>query len=327
MIPVNQVASLALFARVVHHRSFSAAAREAGLAKSAVSRRIAELEQALGVRLLHRTTRTLSLTEEGVRVHEHARALVTAADSAQQVAGLATGAVRGTLRLNATVAFAQLYLAAALTEFLALHPEVEVHLSTDNRMVDVVEGGFDVVFRTGRLTDSSLVARRLATDRLVICGTPAYLARAGIPQSPADLVQHACLHYTLVPRTGEWGFRRGGRNVEVSTRGPFSSDDGLALRQALLAGAGLASVPSMLVAEDVAAGRLQLVLEGTRRVEFGVHALTAHRAHAPPRVRALLDFLVKHFRTHGPRPIPPPGRAGPQTNVPVHGLQTPAGLR
>jgi DNA-binding transcriptional LysR family regulator len=147
MIPVDQVASLALFARVVHHHSFSAAAREAGLAKSAVSRRIAELEQALGVRLLQRTTRTLSLTEEGVRVHEHARALVTAADSAQQVAARHRRRPRH-LRLNATPAFAQLYLVRAVAEFLALYPEVEVQLTTDNRLVDVVEGGFDVVFRS-----------------------------------------------------------------------------------------------------------------------------------------------------------------------------------
>ena len=183
MIPVDQVASLALFARVVHHRSFSAAAREAGMAKSAVSRRVAELEAALRVRLLHRTTRSLSLTEEGERVHAHARALVAAADAAQEVAGLATGAVLGTLRLNATAAFSQLYLARAVSAFLALHPEVEVHLSTDDRMVDVVEGGFDVVFRIGRLVDSSLVSRRLATDRLVVCASPEYLARAGTPRA------------------------------------------------------------------------------------------------------------------------------------------------
>jgi DNA-binding transcriptional LysR family regulator len=304
MIPVDQVASLALFARVVHHRSFSAAAREAGLAKSAVSRRIAELEEALRVRLLHRTTRSLSLTEEGERVHAHARAMVDAADAAQEVAGLATGAVRGTLRLNATTAFSQLYLARAVSAFLALHPEVEVHLSTDDRMVDVVEGGFDVVFRIGRLADSTLLSRRLATDRLVVCASPEYLARAGTPRQPADLLQHSCLHYALVPRSAEWRFRQGSRTLDVSTRGPFTATDGLTLREAVLAGAGLAAVPSMLVAADVEAGRLQLVLEGARRAEFGIHALTAHRTHAPPRVRALLDFLVAHFRAHGPRPIP-----------------------
>ena len=226
MIPVDQIASLALFARVVHHRSFSAAAREAGLAKSAVSRRIAELERTLGVRLLHRTTRALSLTQEGARVHEHARALVAAADAAQDVAGIASGAVRGILRLDATVAFSQLYLTAALTRFLALHREVEVHLSTDERMVDVVEGGFDVVFRIGRLTDSGLIARRLATDRLVVCASPDYLARAGTPRVPADLLQHACLHYALVSRAAEWRFRQGGRAIEVSTRGPFTCSDG-----------------------------------------------------------------------------------------------------
>jgi DNA-binding transcriptional LysR family regulator len=304
MIPIDQVTSLALFARVVQHGSFSAAAREAGLAKSAVSRRIAELEEVLRVRLLQRTTRALSLTDEGVRVHEHARALVTAADAAQEVAGLATGAVRGTLRLNATPAFSQLYLARAVTAFLELNPEVEVHLSTDDQMVDVVEGGFDVVFRIGRLTDSSLVARRLATDRLVVCASPAYLARAGTPREPADLHRHVCLHYALVSRAAEWRFRTGGRTVEVSTRGPLSCTDGISLREAVLAGAGLAAVPSMLVAADVEAGRLQLVLEGTRRAEFGLHAVTAHRTQAPPRVRALLDFLVSHFRAHGPRPIP-----------------------
>jgi DNA-binding transcriptional LysR family regulator len=304
MIPIDQVTSLALFARVVHHGSFSAAAREVGLAKSAVSRRIAELEEVLRVRLLQRTTRALSLTDEGVKVHEQARALVAAADAAQEVAGLASGAVRGTLRLNATPAFSQLYLARAVTAFLALNPEVEVHLSTDDRMVDVVEGGFDVVFRIGRLTDSSLVARRLATDRLVVCASPAYLARAGTPREPADLHRHVCLHYALVPRSAEWRFRTGGRTVEVSTRGPLSCTDGISLREAVLAGAGLAAVPSMLVAADVEAGRLQLVLEGTRRAEFGLHALTAHRTQAPPRVRALLDFLVSHFRAQGPRPIP-----------------------
>lgn len=304
MIAVEQIASLALFARVVQHRSFSAAAREAGLAKSAVSRRIAELEQALGVRLLHRTSRRLSLTEEGVRVHEHARALVAAADAVQDVAGVASGAIRGTLRLNATAAFSQLYLTRAVVRFLAQQPEVEVQLSTDDRLVDVVEGGLDVVFRIGRLTDSSLVARRLGTDRLVVCASPEYLARAGVPQVPADLLQHTCLHYALVPRAAEWRFRTGPRTVEVSTRGTFSCTDGLTLRAAVLAGAGLAALPSMLVAEDVAAGRLQLVLEGARRAEFGVHAVTAHRTQVPPRVRALLDFLVTDFRAHGPRAIP-----------------------
>ncbi|HSP18857.1 MAG TPA: substrate binding domain-containing protein, partial [Myxococcaceae bacterium] len=216
----------------------------------------------------------------------------------------ASGAVRGTLRLNTTVAFSQLYLAGAVTRFLALHPEVEVHLSTDDRMVDVVEGGLDVVFRIGRLTDSSLVARRLGTDRLVVCASPEYLARAGTPRVPADLLQHACLHYALVPRAAEWRFRVRGRTVEVPTRGAFSCTDGLTLRAALLAGGGLAALPSMLVAQDVAAGRLQLVLEGARRAEFGVHAITAHRTQVPPRIRALLDFVATDFRAHGPVAVP-----------------------
>lgn len=317
MIPVDQIAALALFARVVHHRSFSAAAREAGLAKSAVSRKVAELERALGVRLLHRTTRTLSLTEEGARILDHARALVAAAESAHEVAGEVAATVRGTLRLNATAAFSQLYLTRALADFLALHPEVEVHLSTDDRLVDVVEGGFDVVFRIGRLTESSLVSRRLGTDRLVVCASPAYLARAGTPRTPGDLANHACLHYALVPRAAEWRFRRSGRTVDVPTRGPFSCTDGLSLREAALAGMGLVSIPSMLVTADVDEGRLEVVLDGARGGEFGIHAVTADRRHAPPRVRALLDFLGRHFPAHGPRPLPP--REGREPSRPSGG--------
>jgi DNA-binding transcriptional LysR family regulator len=143
-----------------------------------------------------------------------------------------------------------------------------------------------------------LVSRRLATDRLVICGSPDYLARRGTPASPADLVQHACLHYLLVPRALEWAFRQAGRIVEIPTRGPFSATDGLSIREAALAGIGLAVVPSFLVAADVAAGRLRLVLEGARRAEIGIHALTVHRTHAPPRVKALLGFIAGEFRSH-----------------------------
>lgn len=295
MLALDDLQSLALFARVVQHRSFSGAAREAGIAKSAVSRRVAHLEAVLGVRLLLRSTRKLSLTEEGVRVYEQCVALLAAASAAEAVAGGARDAVRGTLRVNAPVTFAQMHLAKPIARFLQEYPEVDVQLSTENRFVDVVEEGFDVVIRVGRLLDSSLHARKFATDRLVVCASPEYLARRGTPSSPTDLLGHNCLHYALVPRAGEWRFGQGAEARSIPVHGNLATSDGTVLREAALAGLGLAVLPSFMVVGDVVDGRLVLVLEGARRAEIGIHAVVAHRKHAPARVRAFLDFLVKHF--------------------------------
>ncbi|WP_394823681.1 LysR family transcriptional regulator [Pendulispora albinea] len=295
MIGLHDYPSLALFARVVHLRSFSAAAREAGIAKSAVSRRIAQLEELLGVRLLQRSTRAIAVTEEGLRVYEQCAALVAAAAAAEEVAGGAKGDVRGTLRVNAPVTFAQMYLARTLAEFLAKHPGLEVHLSTEDRIVDMVEGGFDIVIRIGRLANSTLVARKLASDRLVVCASPAYLRAHGEPSTPQDLASHECLHYGLVARADEWRFRGPQGPLAIPTRGRFVATNGTVLREAALAGAGLVVLPLFMVAREVAAGELRLVLEGTRRAAIGIYAVTVHRTHAPPKVRAFLDFAAKYF--------------------------------
>ncbi len=279
MLALDDLPSLALLARVIHHRSFSAAAREAGIAKSAVSRRIARLEDALGVRLLSRSTRTVSVTEEGLRVYEQCAVLVAAAAAAEEAAGRTSNRIRGTLRVSAPITFAQMYLARAISLFLMENTEVEVQLSADNRLIDVVEEGFDVTVRIGRLVDSSIYARKLATDRLIVCASPEYLGRAGEPESPGDLLGHNCLHYALVPLAGEWRFGRRGRGASLPVRGNFVATDGTLLREAALAGLGLAV----------------LLLEGQRRAEIGIYAVVPHRAHAPARVRAFLDFLTKHF--------------------------------
>jgi DNA-binding transcriptional LysR family regulator len=319
MLVLDDYPSLALFARVVHHRSFSAAAREAGIAKSAVSRRIARLEEALGVPLLRRSTRSLSVTDEGLRVYEHCAELVAAAAAAEEATASASGGVRGVLRVNAPVTFAQMHLARAIAGFLQRYPEVEVHLSVEDRLVDVIEGGFEVVVRIGRLTDSALTARKLASDRLVVCGSPAYLSARGRPSSPAELLGHDCLHYALVPRAAEWRFRGAGAPLSVPTRGRFISSDGTTLREAALAGAGLVVLPSFMVAGDLAEGRLELVLEGARGAPIGIYAITADRSRPPPRARAFIDFMVKYFArpdwmtgepSGGPRRTATPTTAG-----------------
>jgi DNA-binding transcriptional LysR family regulator len=292
---IEDLPSLALFARVVDLRSFSAAAREANIAKSAVSKRIAGLEARFGVRLLNRSTRALSLTEEGLRFYEHCSTVIAAARAAEESVSSANREPRGTLRVNAPITFAQMHLARALAAFADAQRDVAIDLSTEDRLVDVVEGGFDLVVRIGRPADSALAVRKLARDRLVLCASPGYLERAGTPACPEDLVRHDCLHYSLVPLSAEWRFRRGTAVLHVPVKTRFASTNGTVLREAALANAGIAVLPSFMIATDVERGRLRLVLEGARRAEISIVALYAHRERVAARTRAALDFLTRWF--------------------------------
>lgn len=292
---IDDVTSMVLFAKVVQLRSFTAAAREAGVAKSAVSKRVADLEARLGVRLLSRTTRKLALTEDGMRVYEHCAAMLAAAEGAREAVEGADERPRGKLRVNAPVALARMHLVRPIARFVEAHPDVDVELTADDRLVDVVEGGYDLVIRVSRLEPSSLVARRLASDRVVVCGAPAYLARRGRPETPSELVDHDCLHYTLVAKNREWRF--GGRRdpVSVPVRSRFGCNDGDLLRRAAIAGVGLTILPYFFVARDVLEGRLELVLEGARRGEVGIYALFPQRKQMPARAKVFLQYLVSHF--------------------------------
>ncbi len=294
--PFESVASMALFAEVVKQQSFTAAAARVGIAKSALSKRIAELEDRLGVRLLTRTTRSLRLTEEGARFYEHCAELLSAAGAAEgSVAGLGETA-RGPLRINAPVTFAEMFLVPVVASFLARHEGVELELSTENRLVDVLEGGFDLVLRIGvGLEASSLVAKKLCKDRLVVCGSPEYLERRGRPATPLELVGHNCLHYTLVGREAEWRFRGESGPLSIPVRGNLNTSDGSVLRKAALAGVGLVVLPWFMVAADVRAGRLELVIEGFRRAEIGIYAVMPSRRNVPARTRLLLEHLTRHF--------------------------------
>lgn len=296
LVPLEDLASMALFASVVQQRSFSAVARERGIAKSAVSKRVSQLEERLGVRLLVRTTRKLSLTEDGVRYYEHCAALLAAAEAAEEAIAGASTEARGKIRINAPASFTQLFLVDALAQFLARHPQIRIELTSSDALVDVVEGGYDLVVRISRLADSSLVAKRLAVDRLVVVGAPGYLDERGRPQTPVELIGHNCLHYLVVPVAGEWRFRDANRQpFVVPVHGNLECSDGIAVRQAALAGVGLAVLPLFMVARDVDEGRLELVLEGTRRAEIGIHALFASRRQLPARTKLLLDHLAAWF--------------------------------
>jgi DNA-binding transcriptional LysR family regulator len=292
---LEEIVDLALFARVVDARSMSEAARRTGIAKSAVSKRIAGLEQRLGIELLRRTTRAIHMTPEGARFYEHcAQILASARAATTEVAGAGTS-MAGVIHVSAPVTFARMHLTRAIARFQRDYPEVDIILATDDRLVDIVASGCDVVIRISRLKDASFVARRLAVDRLVVVGSPDYFEHAGRPRTPADLSQHNCMHYDLVSQSAEWRFRGADRRPLVAPRGNFTATSGDVLCEAALAGVGLAVVPYFMVARDVAAGRLELLLDDRRKAELGIFAITQSARGQPLRLRKLLAHLRRWF--------------------------------
>lgn len=294
----DDVLSLVYFARVVEARSFTRAALKLGVSKSVVSTRISTLEERLGVRLLLRTTRRLSLTADGLSLFEHAQRLVVEADEATASAAGKNSEPRGVLRVNAPATLAELYLAAPIAAYLERYPAVRVELLLADRFVDLVEEGVDVAVRvSARLRDSSLVGRKLCEDRTVVCAAPSYLARRGEPRTPAELLQHDCLHYTLLKVADEWRFRDATGSFSVPIEGRFSAASGGTLREAALAGIGLAVLPYFIVAADVRASRLLTILDEFSFVRLAVQAVYAPTRVLPANVRAFVDLLAAHFKT------------------------------
>jgi DNA-binding transcriptional LysR family regulator len=301
----EDVLAMVSFARVVEAGSFTAAARKLGVSKSVVSARVAALEDRLRVRLLHRTTRKMSLTPEGRALFERCARVVTAADDAAAALEGAGEAPRGVLRVNAPVVFAEEYLAAPLGAYLARYPDVRVELTLTDHVVDLVDEGIDVAIRiVSRLRGAGLVARKLASDHTVLCAAPAYLERRGTPREAQDLLQHDCLVYSLLKVADEWRFQEPGRRAlfTLPLEPRLSAASGAVLRQAALAGLGLAVLPSFMVVGDLAAGRLRRVVESFRGVDLGIHAVHLEARPQPRKVRAFVDLLAAHFRT------PPWGR-------------------
>ena len=295
---MDRLLAMEAFVRAADGRSFSQAARQMRLSKSVVSRQIAALEAALGARLLQRTTRTLTLTEAGRLYLERARRVLAEVEDAERSVGQLSDAPRGQLRVSAPMSFGFLHLAAAIPAFLARHPDVTIDMSLTDRFVDLVEEGFDVAVRIGRLRDSSLIARRLAPSRLVVCGSPDYLARRGVPRVPADLAAHECLHNTNIE--GQWAFATPDGGVQmVDVAGRLSANNGDALQAAAREGAGLVYLPSFIVGGDVQAGRLVSVLDEFTTTGATVNAVYPHARHLSPKVRVFVDFLAERF---GPEP-------------------------
>jgi DNA-binding transcriptional LysR family regulator len=294
---VENLADIAVFVRVVERGSFTRAADELGLSRAVVSKYLSRLEERLGARLLHRTTRRLSLTEAGAALFEASRGAIERIDEAEAAVARFQSAPRGRLRVSAPMSFGILHLAPALAEFAREHEAIAIDLRLDDRFVDLVEEGFDVAIRIGKLADSSLVARRLTTTQVVVCASPAYLDEHGEPESPEDLATHHCLIYTYSSTANVWRFTaRDGREIPVAVSGGLRANNGIALAQAAIAGHGILMSPTFYVGSDIRAGRLKAILDAYRLPEFGIYAVYPQTRHVAPKVRAFVDFLAKRFR-------------------------------
>jgi DNA-binding transcriptional LysR family regulator len=284
------------FAAVVEAGSFVRAADALQVSKTAVSRLIGDLEARLGVRLLHRTTRKLSLTVEGEVFHARCKELLAGLDEAEaEVTARADEAV-GLLRLNVPVSFGLLHLAPLWPAFMAQHPNVTLDVTLADRIVDLVEEGYDLAVRIAQLPSSSLVSRRLTATRLVLCASPEYLRRHGAPSHPSEIAQHAVLTYTLLAMGEHWAFEGPQGPVSVKVTPRMRSNSGDTCCAAALQHQGIVLQPSFMVGTHLHSGALVEVLPQYRSLELGVYAVYASRKHVTPKVRVLIDFLVEAFR-------------------------------
>jgi len=293
--------AMQLFARVVHDGSLSAAGREFGLSPGSVSRQISALEESLGARLLNRTSRKLTLTEPGEVYLRHAEQILHQVDAANSSVSRLQLAPRGTLRVHSRILVGAMHLVPALPEFLRRYPEIKVDLLMSNAEIDLVERNVDVDIRIGKLSDSSLVARKLTGSERVVCAAPAYLDRHARIREPRDLAGHNCLTYRINMGRTVWRFRqRTGELIEVPASGTLQADYGPALRAAALAGVGIALMPDWAVREDLRADRLRRLFRKYQvsHVEFdnGVYAVYQQSRYLSPKVRLFIDFIAALFR-------------------------------
>ena len=296
---MDRIPDLNLFLRVLDLGSISAAARSLDISVAAASQRLQRLEQSLGVRLFHRTTRRLRLTREGEALVDQGRTLIEDLDALTSGLQKSAGDIAGTLRVSLPASFGRQYVSPLIPEFLALHPGLRLHLDLSDQMRDLSSEGFDLALRIETLRDSgaSLVVRRLAPNRRVLCASPDYLRKRGVPTKPDQLTDHDCL--LMVAGRNEhnlWRLRKpGGKEASVRVSGRLESNLGEVIRDAALAGLGIALHSTWHVCEDLRAGRLKVVLPGYSLPESGIYAVMPQRRLVPARTRAFTDFFAERF--------------------------------
>lgn len=292
---MDLIAALRAFVRVTETGSFSAVARETHASQSAVTRLVAQLEQHFDVRLFHRTTRRLSLTDDGQVLMAHARHVIESADEMETVLGRQSGAPRGLVRLGTSIA-GGLFLATRLPVLLARHPGLSVALVMRDQNSDMVEERLDLAFRSGEIADASLVARRIGFLGRAVVASPVYLERNGAPSTPEDVATHTCLIHDVGSEPEVWLFTgpEGPQSVRVS--GQFIANDSQAVHRAARAGHGIALLPEIQLIDDLRAGRLFRLLEDYPSQRLPVYIVYPSRRNLAPRTRVVMDFLVEQTR-------------------------------
>ncbi|MFZ0239161.1 MAG: LysR family transcriptional regulator [Xanthobacteraceae bacterium] len=295
---MDRVSSMLSFVKVVEHGGFSSAARRLNLATSVVTTHVKSLEERLGVRLLNRTTRNVSLTEAGREYYERCVQILSEIENAEEAAQVLQSKPRGILRLNTSPAIPAV-IASSIAEYNDLYPDVTIHLTATSRMLDLVEEGFDLAIWYAAAPVANLIIRRLASYRMVICASPQYLAKHGRPKHPSELTKHNSVIFydaTLAKQGREWTFTGSKGDFQVKFSGNLETNSPIAFRAAALHGQGVIITPAPLVIDDLKSGALVAVLSDFLPKQFSIDALYPHREHLPAKVRTFIDVLARNFR-------------------------------
>lgn len=293
---MSKIQQMSSFVAVVDAGSFIGAAQATGASKAAISRHVGELERRLNVRLLNRTTRRLSLTEEGRMFFERAKELLESIDEAESMLTLRAGEPRGTVRVNAPLTFGALHLAPLWGPFADANPQVSLDITLSDRVVDLVDEGYDLAIRITAIPDSTLIARKLASTRIVLCASPGYLKNRGTPSHPHELAHHSVISYSYWSTRDEWHFSGPEGRVSVRIDPRIHTNNGDTCRRAALANQGLILQPDFIVGEDLRRGDLVELMPSYRSIELGIYAVYASRKQLPLKTRRLVDHLSDALR-------------------------------
>lgn len=293
---MDNLSAMGIFVKVVKEGSFSAAARASGLTPSAVSKQVGRLEDRLGARLFNRTTRHLSLTEVGRGFYERCCQILTDVEEAENAVANLHAAPRGTLKMNVPVAFGRLWVTPLLPEFMELYPEIKIELNLQDRFVDLLSEGYDLAIRIGDLEDSSLIARKLAANRRVVCASPTYLERSGVPHSPMELKHHHCLIYTSRAFRNDWRFIGPDGEETVHVGGSVETNNPEVVMNLILRDVGVGLLPQWLVGRAIREGRLREILVDYHVPDSAIYAIYPPGRHLSPKVRAFVDFIAEKFQ-------------------------------
>ena len=289
--PVDKLNAMAIFVRVVERGSFSAVAREMQTSQPTISKVLKALETGLGGKLIARSTRQLSLTDEGQRYYNECRQILAAVDAAEHSFQSGKERIAGHLRIGSSVSFGRLQIAPRLAQFLERHPGIEIDLQLSDQNQDLVSEGLDVTFRIGELNDSGLIARHIGTTHRVTVATPAYLKKHGQPHTPAELGGHNCLQFNLLNSQNLWVFEKNNQRHEVRIKGNAQSNNSEAIREMVLGGLGIALSPVWLFSEDLKAGRVTAILQDYTAQSLPMHAVSPANRRQSARVKAFVDYM------------------------------------